>query len=73
MGRPWKRRRETRPWFEFAEQARDDATVLFGHWSALGLYRGPRAIGLDTGCVWGRELTALRLEDRAIFQQRACD
>ena len=63
----------TRPWFEFAERAHDDATVLFGHWSALGLYRGPRAIGLDTGCVWGRELTALRLEDRAIFQQRACD
>jgi bis(5'-nucleosyl)-tetraphosphatase (symmetrical) len=63
----------TLPWFDFAERRRDEATVLFGHWSALGLYFGPQAIGLDTGCVWGRELTAIRLEDRALFQEPACD
>jgi bis(5'-nucleosyl)-tetraphosphatase (symmetrical) len=41
--------------------------MVFGHWSALGLVQRPGVIGLDTGCVWGRQLTALRLEDGALF------
>jgi bis(5'-nucleosyl)-tetraphosphatase (symmetrical) len=45
-----------------------DTTVIFGHWSALGLVLEPNVVGLDTGCVWGRQLTALRLEDRELFQ-----
>jgi bis(5'-nucleosyl)-tetraphosphatase (symmetrical) len=56
------------PWFEqcsFPPQV----TVLFGHWAALGLHLGRQAIGLDTGCGWGRTLTALRLEDRQVFQE----
>jgi bis(5'-nucleosyl)-tetraphosphatase (symmetrical) len=53
------------PWYE----ARSDATpVVYGHWSAAGLKLGERAIGLDTGCVWGGPLTALRLEDRWLAQ-----
>jgi len=44
-------------------------TVYFGHWASLGLYLGTNIIGLDSGCVWGRELTAMRLEDREIFQE----
>jgi bis(5'-nucleosyl)-tetraphosphatase (symmetrical) len=63
----------TRAWFDFPERRADDATVVFGHWSALGLHMGERAIGLDTGCVWRRELTALRLEDRALFQEPSRD
>jgi bis(5'-nucleosyl)-tetraphosphatase (symmetrical) len=63
----------TRPWFDCPERQGDDVTVVFGHWSALGLHIGERAIGLDTGCVWGRELTALRLDDRALFQEPARD
>lgn len=63
----------TAPWFELREPARDDATIVFGHWAALGLHVGPRAVGIDTGCVWGRELTALRLEDGALFQVEARD
>ncbi|HUS25550.1 MAG TPA: symmetrical bis(5'-nucleosyl)-tetraphosphatase [Candidatus Binatia bacterium] len=56
-----------RPWFAAPSQRR--STVLFGHWSALGRVAWPewRAWGLDTGCVWGRQLTALRLEDRQLF------
>ncbi len=56
------------PWFDLPHRRGDDALVVFGHWSALGVHQGPGAIGLDTGCVWGRQLTAVRLDDRAVFQ-----
>ncbi len=51
-----------RPWFEHARRATRDVRVIFGHWSALGLVQRPDVIGLDTGCVWGGELTALDLD-----------
>lgn len=57
-----------RPWFEADEVAWDDHTILFGHWSALGLHKVERVVALDSGCVWGGKLTAMRLEDEAIFQ-----
>jgi bis(5'-nucleosyl)-tetraphosphatase (symmetrical) len=41
---------------------------VFGHWSMLGLMLRPDAIGLDTGCVWGGRLTAVRLPDRSVVQ-----
>jgi bis(5'-nucleosyl)-tetraphosphatase (symmetrical) len=44
---------------------------VFGHWSALGLFLRDNLIGIDTGCVWGRALTAVRLEDRAVFSEPA--
>lgn len=57
------------PWFDAGTRRTAGAdTVVFGHWSALGLLLRPDLIGLDTGCVWGRELTAVRLADRAVFQ-----
>jgi len=56
------------PWFDVPGRASRDAAVIFGHWSALGLLLRPDAIGLDTGCLWGRELSALRLEDHRLFQ-----
>jgi bis(5'-nucleosyl)-tetraphosphatase (symmetrical) len=56
------------PWFA-AEGARwADHTVIFGHWSALGLHKEGPVVCLDSGCVWGGKLTAMRLEDEAIFQ-----
>jgi bis(5'-nucleosyl)-tetraphosphatase (symmetrical) len=57
-----------RPWFELAEIP-DEVTIFFGHWSSLGLYLGNNAIGLDTGCVWGGALTAMRVEDRKLFHE----
>lgn len=57
-----------RPWFEVPQRASADATVIFGHWSALGLLSREKIIALDTGCLWGGPLTAVRLEDRNIFQ-----
>ena len=56
------------PWFSKRHPSFVDKTVLAGHWSALGLHVMPNFIGLDTGCAWGQQLTAVRLEDRAIFQ-----
>jgi bis(5'-nucleosyl)-tetraphosphatase (symmetrical) len=52
------------PWFEtLASQntAQRERVLVFGHWSALGLRNTPRLIALDTGCVWGRQLTAVEL------------
>jgi bis(5'-nucleosyl)-tetraphosphatase (symmetrical) len=45
---------------------------VFGHWSALGLIVKPDLIGIDTGCVWNRELTAVRLNKRAKIVQLDC-
>ncbi len=56
------------PWFEVPKRTSSDATVIFGHWSALGLKVTPNAIALDTGCLWGGPMTAIRLEDRQLFQ-----
>ncbi|MDC1424415.1 symmetrical bis(5'-nucleosyl)-tetraphosphatase, partial [Gammaproteobacteria bacterium] len=45
--------------------------IIFGHWAALeGKTKLDNIIGLDTGCVWGNKLTAIRLEDKKLFQVR---
>jgi bis(5'-nucleosyl)-tetraphosphatase (symmetrical) len=56
------------PWFAHAERKSAAATVFCGHWSALGLMLAPRVAMLDSGCLWGGPLTALRLEDSRLFQ-----
>ena len=69
-GSPWRSRKELRPWFQFAPPATGDTRVVFGHWSALGLIVMPKLVSLDTGCVWGRQLTAVRIDKRIprVFQ-----
>jgi bis(5'-nucleosyl)-tetraphosphatase (symmetrical) len=59
-----------RPWFELCSFP-PPVTVVFGHWARLGLHLGRNVVGLDTGCAWGGDLTALRLEDRQVFQERS--
>jgi bis(5'-nucleosyl)-tetraphosphatase (symmetrical) len=61
------------PWFAVRGRRHRDATVVFGHWAALGLHLADGVIGLDTGCAWGRALTAVRLDDRAVFSEPAAD
>ena len=56
------------PWYDAPERNSRDATVVFGHWSALGLMLRDNVIALDTGCLWGGPMTAIRLEDRKLFQ-----
>ena len=60
----------TEPWFDLPDRHGEDITVVCGHWSALGLLLRPGLAALDTGCLWGGWLTALRLEDGAVFQVR---
>jgi bis(5'-nucleosyl)-tetraphosphatase (symmetrical) len=59
------------PWFDVPGRASAPHTVVCGHWSALGLCLRPDLVALDTGCAWGGSLTAVRLEDRRVFQQSA--
>jgi bis(5'-nucleosyl)-tetraphosphatase (symmetrical) len=54
------------PWYETRTGA--EPAMVFGHWSAQGLKLDERIAALDTGCVWGGSLTALRLEDRWLAQ-----
>jgi bis(5'-nucleosyl)-tetraphosphatase (symmetrical) len=55
-------------WFEAPGRASRNETIICGHWSALGLKITDNLLALDTGCLWGGSLTAIRLEDRKIFQ-----
>ncbi len=57
------------PWFDARARQTAGTKIVFGHWSTLGLMVRPNVISLDTGCVWGRQLAALRLEDQRVFLQ----
>ena len=57
------------PWFAAVERASADHSIVCGHWSALGFHQEANLLALDTGCLWGGCLTAVRLEDRRIFRQ----
>jgi bis(5'-nucleosyl)-tetraphosphatase (symmetrical) len=56
------------PWFHLGQIAKFKKLVIFGHWSALGYYQDDHVTCLDSGKVWGGQLTALRLEDEKIFR-----
>ena len=55
-------------WYDLPQRATSDVTVVFGHWAQRGLTLRTNLIGLDSGCVWGGKLSAVRLHDRAVFQ-----
>jgi bis(5'-nucleosyl)-tetraphosphatase (symmetrical) len=61
------------PWFEAPGRRSLRATVIFGHWAAMGLRLAPGIAALDTGCVWGGKLTALRLDDERVFAEPAVE
>ncbi|MDR1854956.1 MAG: symmetrical bis(5'-nucleosyl)-tetraphosphatase [Azoarcus sp.] len=72
-GPPDKAPEGTLPWFALPQRASRTHTIVCGHWSALGFYREPGLIALDSGYVWGGALTAVRLEDGQAFQIRASE
>ena len=53
------------PWFDVPDRRAANTHIVFGHWAALGLLRRSDVTALDTGCVWGNYLTAVRLDRRA--------
>ncbi len=60
------------PWFQHSNLIAADKKVVFGHWAALeGITGSKQHIALDTGCSWGRSLTAYRLEDEQFFSTPA--
>ena len=58
------------PWYDVPTRASRDTAIISGHWAALGLVVRSDLLAIDTGCVWGRLLSAVRLDDRRIYQ---CD
>jgi bis(5'-nucleosyl)-tetraphosphatase (symmetrical) len=56
------------PWFDVPGRRSAGTPIVFGHWSTLGLIDRPDLLAIDTGCVWGRQLSAVRLHDRRLVQ-----
>ena len=52
------------PWFTLPTRKTQHKTIIFGHWSALGYYEGHQCYAIDTGCLWGRQLTAIKLKKK---------
>lgn len=67
-GPPGTQKAKFHPWFDIENRKTRHDKIFFGHWSTLGLLNRNNAWALDTGCLWGGQLTAIRLEDLHIFQ-----
>ena len=52
------------PWFDHPGRRAMETHILFGHWAALGVHEGPNVTALDSGCVWGAKLTALKISGK---------
>jgi len=67
-GAPGSQPEHYKPWFKHKHRLTRDVNIAFGHWAALGVRVKKRYISMDSGCVWGGRLSALRLEDRQLFK-----
>lgn len=67
-GAPADASKQLTPWFDAPKRRNRDVRILFGHWSTLGLLLRDDVVSLDTGCLWGGQLSAFRLEDARLFQ-----
>ena len=54
------------PWFLLKNCKHIRLRIIFGHWSSLGYYHDDNVTAIDTGCVWGRQLTAVRVDDNTM-------
>lgn len=68
-GAPGTQGADLLPWFAAPNRRSEGTPIVFGHWSTLGRVRWQEydVYGLDTGCIWGGRLTALRLDDRSLY------
>jgi bis(5'-nucleosyl)-tetraphosphatase (symmetrical) len=71
-GPPGSQRKGLIPWFDMRGRRAAGTQIVFGHWAALGLLRRADVTALDTGCVWGNRLTAIRLDRPARAIQTSC-
>jgi bis(5'-nucleosyl)-tetraphosphatase (symmetrical) len=62
-GAPGSQPKHLVPWFLAPKRKTADARIIFGHWASLGYYQGSNCYGIDTGCIWGGQLTAIKLDD----------
>ena len=70
-GNPNELPKNLSPWFEAYQEQCDSSypdMLYYGHWAAFGLQKGQSYYGLDSACIWGKYLTAVRIEDGALFQ-----
>ena len=67
-GEPGEASEAWTPWFDMPGRRSRDHAIVCGHWSALGVQLRDDLLSLDSGCVWGRALTAVRLQDRRLFE-----
>lgn len=63
-GPPGSQPKNLMPWFEAPKRKNASMRIVFGHWSSLGYYEGSNCYGIDTGCLWGGQLTALKLGEQ---------
>ncbi|MDQ7090945.1 MAG: symmetrical bis(5'-nucleosyl)-tetraphosphatase [Methylococcales bacterium] len=59
--KPGTQPKHLQPWFSFKSRKNNELKIIFGHWSTLGFYQDKDCYGIDTGCLWGGQLTALKL------------
>lgn len=71
-GPPGSQPNDLVPWFEASNRCNADEHILFGHWSTLGKIDTPHVYPLDTGCVWGGKLTAMRLDGEGGWFEIPC-
>jgi bis(5'-nucleosyl)-tetraphosphatase (symmetrical) len=73
-GRPGSQPGHLRPWFQVPGRRSRDMRIVFGHWSTLGVWNEDGVIGLDSGCLWGGRLTAVRLDASSMeFHDTWCE
>ncbi len=68
-GAPGQAPPELVPWFRHPARRSRDESIVFGHWSSLGLYRGEGVLAIDTACTRGGQLTAVDLVDGVVFSE----
>jgi bis(5'-nucleosyl)-tetraphosphatase (symmetrical) len=61
-GAPGKQPAHLLPWFQVPGRRSQGQRIVFGHWSTLGVWNTDGVLGLDSGCLWGGRLTAVRLD-----------
>jgi len=60
------------PWFEVPGRKSRKMKIIFGHWASLGLHQQKNIYALDSGCVWGGKLTAMKINKHMAITQRSC-